>query len=60
MEERPQTRIKNFPPKMLDWVLITPLSSERLLQECEYMTNSPSLMISHLYLSIQVTSDNFC
>ena len=23
----------------------SPLSSERLLQECEYMTNSPSLMI---------------
>ena len=36
---------KNFPPQMLDWVLNIPLSSERLLQKCEYMTNLPSLMI---------------
>ena len=34
---------KNFPPQMLDWVLNNP--SERLLQEWEYMTNSPFLMI---------------
>ena len=25
--------------QMLDWFLNTPLNSERLLQECEYMTN---------------------
>ena len=31
--------------QMLDWVLNTHLSSERLLQECEYMTNSLSLII---------------
>ena len=36
---------KTFSPQMLDWVLNTPLSSEKLRQECEHMTNSPSLMI---------------
>ena len=47
---------------MLDWALYTPLSSERILQECEYMTNSSFLIIEHyrLYLIIYVTSDNFC
>ena len=31
--------------QMFDRVLNTPLSSEKLLQECECMTNSPSLII---------------
>ena len=36
---------KTFPSQMLEWVLNIPLSSEKLLQEWEYMTNSPYLMI---------------
>ena len=30
--------------QMLDWVLNIPQSPEKLLQECEYMANSPSLI----------------
>ena len=36
---------KNALSHMLDWVLNTPLSSERLVQECEYMANSLSLIM---------------
>ena len=36
---------KNVLSQMLHWILNTPLSSERLLQEYDCMTNSPSLMI---------------
>ena len=36
---------KSSSSQMFDRVLNTPLSSEKLLQECEYMTNSPSLII---------------
>ena len=37
--------LNNALSQMLGWVLNTPLRSERLLQECEYMANSPSLII---------------
>ena len=33
--EQHQRHIKNFTRQMLDWVLNTLLSSERLIQECE-------------------------
>ena len=36
---------KNTSSQMFNRVLNTPLSSEKILQECEYMTNSPSLLI---------------
>ena len=36
---------KNASSQMFDRILNTLLSSEKLLQECEYMTNSPSLII---------------
>ena len=36
---------KSASSQMFGRILNTPLSSEKLLQECEYMTNSPSLII---------------
>ena len=50
---------KNALSQTLDLVLNTPLSSERLLQECEYMTNSTKKNIVFLKGLVSTTGNDF-